>query len=48
MLGLYHGQPGARAWRRALSDAGWLAAHHVDGLVKLALETDAYAPAPAA
>ncbi|NJN39828.1 MAG: tRNA dihydrouridine(20/20a) synthase DusA, partial [Gammaproteobacteria bacterium] len=26
MLGLYHGRPGARAWRRALSDADWLAA----------------------
>jgi len=25
MLGLYHGQPGARAWRRLLSDAGALA-----------------------
>ena len=25
VLGLYHGRPGARAWRRTLSDAGRLA-----------------------
>ena len=27
MLGLYHGQPNARVWRRMLSDAGLLAAN---------------------
>jgi tRNA-dihydrouridine synthase A len=43
MLGLYHGQPGARAWRRALSDADWLAANRPDGLVELAERTDACA-----
>jgi len=43
MLGLYHGQPGARAWRRALSDADWLAANQPDGLLELARQTDACA-----
>jgi len=40
MLGLYHGQPGARAWRRALSDADWLAANRAGGLVELARQTE--------
>jgi len=43
MLGLYHGQPGARAWRRALSDAGWLAANRPRDLIDLARRTDACA-----
>jgi tRNA-dihydrouridine synthase A len=43
MLGLYHGQPGARAWRRALSDADWLAANRPEGLIDLAHQTDACA-----
>jgi tRNA-dihydrouridine synthase A len=43
MLGLYHGQPGARAWRRALSDPDWLAANRPGELVELARETDARA-----
>jgi len=40
MLGLYHGQPGARAWRRALSDADWLAASRPESLVALARQID--------
>jgi len=48
MLGLYHGQPGARAWRRALSDAGWLTTHGPEDLVELARRTDACAEALAA
>ncbi len=43
MLGLYHGQPGARAWRRALSDADWLAGNRPEGLIELARQTDACA-----
>jgi tRNA-dihydrouridine synthase A len=43
MLGLYHGQPGARAWRRALSDADWLATNRPERLVDLARQTDACA-----
>ena len=43
MLGLYHGQPGARAWRRALSEAGWLAANRPQDLIDLARRTDARA-----
>ncbi len=43
MVGLYHGQTGARAWRRALSDADWLAANRPAGLVALARQTDACA-----
>jgi tRNA-dihydrouridine synthase A len=43
MLGLYHGQPGARAWRRALSDPDWLAANRPGELVELARGTDARA-----
>jgi len=40
MLGLYHGQPGARAWRRALSDADWLAAGRPEELLALARQTE--------
>jgi len=36
MLGLYHGRPGARAWRRTLSDAGLLAGAD-EGLLRDAL-----------
>ena len=43
MLGLYHGQPGARAWRRALSSADWLADNRPAGLIELARRTDACA-----
>jgi len=32
MLGLYHGQPGARNWRRMLSDPAFLAQHGADSL----------------
>jgi tRNA-dihydrouridine synthase A len=31
-LGLFHGEPGARAWRRSLSDPHFVAAHGVDAL----------------
>jgi tRNA-dihydrouridine synthase A len=37
MLGLYHGQPNARVWRRMLSDAGLLAANR-PGLLLDAME----------
>jgi len=43
MLGLYHGQPGARAWRRALSDPDWLAANRPEGLVEAAQRIEANA-----
>jgi tRNA-dihydrouridine synthase A len=43
MLGLYHGQPGARAWRRALSSAGWVMENRPAALVELARRTDACA-----
>src|SRR5690606_38955609 len=33
MLGLYHGQPNARVWRRMLSDAGALAANRPELLL---------------
>ena len=32
MLGLYHGQPNARLWRRHLSDPAFLAHHGVGAL----------------
>src|SRR5262249_2079973 len=32
MLGLYHGQPNARLWRRHLSDPAFLARHGVSAL----------------
>ncbi len=41
MLGLFHGQPGARSWRRALSDPDWLASGDPSLLVELAREIDA-------
>jgi tRNA-dihydrouridine synthase A len=41
MLGLFHGQPGARTWRRALSDQDWLAAGDPSRLAELAREIDA-------
>jgi len=34
MLGLYHGQPNARLWRRMLSDAGMLAANRPELLLR--------------
>ncbi len=34
MLGLFHGQPGARRWRRHMSDAKVLAANHPDILLQ--------------
>jgi tRNA-dihydrouridine synthase A len=43
MLGLYHGQPNARAWRRMLSDAELLAANRPDLLFKAALQVEAVA-----
>jgi len=43
MLGLFHGQPGARAWRRALSDPDWLGANDPARLAELARELDALA-----
>jgi tRNA-dihydrouridine synthase A len=46
MLGLFHGQPRARLWRRMLSDATRLAAND-PGLFLQALEAVAPAPMPA-
>jgi tRNA-dihydrouridine synthase A len=43
MLGLYHGQPGARAWRRALSSAEWVMENRPAALVELARRIDACA-----
>lgn len=43
MLGLYHGQPGARAWRRALSDPDWLAANRPEGILETARQVEARA-----
>jgi tRNA-dihydrouridine synthase A len=37
VLGLYHGRPGARAWRRTLSDSRRLAGAD-EGLLREALE----------
>jgi tRNA-dihydrouridine synthase A len=34
MLGLYHGQPNARLWRRMLSDAAMLAANSPELLLQ--------------
>lgn len=49
MLGLYHGQPGGRAWRRILSEQSHRndAGLHVldDALSRVSPETRAYAPA---
>jgi tRNA-dihydrouridine synthase A len=41
MLGLYHGRPGARIWRRMLSDAGQLAANQPDLILAAAEATEA-------
>ena len=43
MLGLYHGQPNARAWRRMLSDADLLAANQPDLLFKAMPQAEAIA-----
>jgi len=43
MLGLYHGQPGARTWRRTLSDPEWLAANRPEGLVEAVRRVEARA-----
>jgi tRNA-dihydrouridine synthase A len=43
MLGLYHGQPGARAWRRALSSAEWVIENRPAALLELARRIDACA-----
>ncbi|MGQ0579587.1 MAG: tRNA dihydrouridine(20/20a) synthase DusA [Betaproteobacteria bacterium] len=40
MLGLYHGQPNARLWRRMLSDAGMLAANRPDLLLQAVHATE--------
>jgi tRNA-dihydrouridine synthase A len=47
MLGLYHGRPGARAWRRTLSDASLLA-NAGERLLRQALETVEAQPRPLA
>jgi tRNA-dihydrouridine synthase A len=40
MLGLYHGQPNARMWRRMLSDAGMLAANRPELLLQAIRATE--------
>jgi tRNA-dihydrouridine synthase A len=40
MLGLYHGQPNARLWRRMLSDAGMLAANRPELLLQAMRATE--------
>ncbi len=40
MLGLYHGQPNARLWRRMLSDAGMLAANRPELLLQAVRATE--------
>ena len=40
MLGLYHGQPNARLWRRMLSDAGMLAANRTELLLNAVLAVE--------
>ncbi len=48
-LGLFHGRPGARQWRRALSDPRFVAAHGTGALRAAAAYLEAVpAPAPAA
>ena len=47
MLGLFHGQPGARLWRRLLSDAPALARNDPDMLI-VALQAVEQLPATAA
>jgi len=41
MLGLYHGQPNARLWRRMLSDAAMLAANRPELLLQAMHATEA-------
>ena len=48
MLGLYHGQPNARVWRRMLSDAGLLAANRPGLLLDAMKATENAAPMLAA
>jgi len=48
MLGLYQGRPGARAWRRMLSDAGGLARNDPDLLLDALERVEAPAALPAA
>ncbi len=48
MLGLYHGQPNARIWRRMLSDASSLAANRPGLLLDAMQATESGAPALAA
>jgi tRNA-dihydrouridine synthase A len=48
MLGLYHGQPNARVWRRMLSDASLLAANRPDLLLDAMKATENGAPMLAA
>ncbi len=47
-LGLFHGRPGARAWRRALSDPQFIAAHGTQALRVAADRSVRAAPAAAA
>ena len=51
MLGLYHGRPGARAWRRTLSDSRMLAGADERLLARALAEVEAAAdrgePVPA-
>jgi tRNA-dihydrouridine synthase A len=46
LLGLYHGQPHARLWRRALSDAGRLKANRPQLLLDALAETQGCVEAP--
>jgi tRNA-dihydrouridine synthase A len=48
MLGLYHGQPNARIWRRMLSEASSLAANRPGLLLDAMQATESGAPALAA
>jgi tRNA-dihydrouridine synthase A len=48
MLGLYHGRPGARAWRRMLSDPAFLAREGANALAAAAQAFAAHAPERAA
>ena len=48
MLGLYHGQPNARVWRRMLSDASMLAANRPGLLLDAMQATESGAPVLAA
>ena len=48
MLGLYHGRPNARVWRRMLSDAGSLAANRAELLLEAMAATEGRSTALAA